>query len=61
MVQANPEFFIPNERVCVTIMNGKTDLLILNPRHSGCADLSTFLANDEKSAVDIAKNLGMTV
>jgi len=35
MVEANPEdeIFKPNARVCVTVMNGKTDLLVLNPRY----------------------------
>jgi hypothetical protein len=66
MVEANnppdDEIFRPDVRVCVSMMNGKTDLLVLNPRYStGYADLTEYLAKDEKDVVEIAKNLGMTI
>ena len=49
MVEAYPEeeIFIPDERVCVTVMNGKTNLLKLNPRYERMADLSEYVAKDE--------------
>ena len=60
-VDSEDEFFLPDERVCVTVMNGKTDMLELNPRYSRFADLSEYVVNDENSAADIAKNLGIKV
>ena len=64
MVEANPEdqFFIPDVRVCLTVMNGKTNLLQLNPLYkNGFEDLSQFLIEDEKNVAEIAKNLRMTI
>ena len=56
MVEANPEFFIPDERVCMTVMNGKTDLLKLNPRYKkGYEDLSENLVVDEENVGELAK------
>ena len=56
------EIFVAEARVCVTVMNGKTDLLVLNSRYStGYEDLTKYVAKDEKDAEEIAKNLGMTV
>jgi hypothetical protein len=51
MVEAVEEIFIPDVRVFVTIMNGQTDQLVLNPRYQRLADLSSYVANDEKFAV----------
>ena len=61
MVQSVPEFFIDDERICVTVMNGKYDLLKLNPRYERYIDLTEYLVKDEKYAIDIARNLGVTV
>ena len=63
MVQTDPEdeFFIPDKRLCVTVMNGKTDMLVSNHRYSHLADLSLYVADDENSAAEIAKNLGIKV
>ena len=62
MVQSVPDRFIPGMRVCVTIMNGKTDLLKLSPKYAnGYDDLSQYLVEDEENAIKIAKNLGVTV
>ena len=58
---AEDEIFIPDVRVCVTVMNGKTDLLVLNPRYQGLADLSSYVTNDENFSVKIAQNLGATI
>ena len=42
MSEANPkdELFIPDVRVFISVMNGKTDMLIKNPRYIGYKDLS---------------------
>ena len=43
MFEPNPEdeIFVPQARVCLTVMNGKTDMLVKNPRFSkGYEDLS---------------------
>ena len=64
MVEADPheDNYVANRNLCVTIMNGKTDLLVLNPRYAqGCADLTVYVAKDEKTAKKIAKLLGMDV
>ena len=64
MVQSVPEEdFRPTDRICVTIMNGKTDLLRLNQKYSDgrFADLTIFLNNDYRLAVQGAKNLGATI
>ena len=65
MVEANPhndDTFVPNKRICVIFLNGKTDLLVLNRRYAkGYADLTVYLADDEKNAKEIAKLLGMEV
>ena len=65
MVEANPhndDTFVPNKRICVIFMNGKIDLLVLNPRYArGYEDLTLYLNNDKKIAEDIARLLGMTV
>ena len=61
MVEAVAKHFKPDVRICVTIMNGKTDLLKLNPRYkNGYDDLTEFLIDDEKIAVQGAKDLGVT-
>ena len=61
MVQSVPEFFIDDERICVTVMNGKYDLLRRCPGHEFIYELTEYLVNDEKYAKDIARNLGVTV
>lgn len=64
MVEADSheDTFVPDKRICVIIMNGKTNLLVLNRRYAqGYADLTVFLAEDEKTAKEIAKELGMDV
>ena len=51
MVEANPyddDTFVPDKRICVIIMNGKTNLLVLNRRYAkGYADLTVYVAEDE--------------
>jgi len=61
MVLYVPDFFIDDERICVTIMNGRYDLLRLNPVYKNYIDLTEYLVKDEKIAIDIARNLGVTV
>ena len=64
MVYAYPyddDTFVPDEGMCVTFMNGKTDLLALNPRYAGYEDLTQYVTEDEKIAAEIAKLLRMTV
>ena len=62
MVEAVAKHFKPDDRVCVTVMNGKTDLLKLNPRFKkGYDDLTKFLIIDEKLAIQGARDLGVTV
>ena len=54
MVQSVPEEdFRPTDRICVTVMNGKTHLLKLNPKYADgrFADLTQFLNNDLELAV----------
>ena len=45
----------------MSVFNGKTNLVRLNPRYSGAGDLTQFLVNDEKYLKKIAKSLGITV
>ena len=61
MVQSVPEFFIDDERICVTVMNGKYDLLNRSPGYPRYHELTEYLVKDEKYAIDIARNLGVTV
>ena len=63
MVEAYPndDTFVPDQRICVTFMNGKVDLLVLNRRYAkGYSDITPYLINDERTAGEIAKLLGMT-
>ena len=48
--QRQDETFIPDVRVCVTVMNGKTDLLILDDNYRSFFDISKALVKDEKLA-----------
>ena len=61
MVQSVPEnkYVLDDERYCVSVFNGKTDLARLNPRHKGAGDLTECLVNDKKYLKEIAENLGM--
>ena len=43
MVQSVPEFFIDDERICVTVMNGKYDLLRGSPGYGITIDLTQYL------------------
>ena len=64
MVKPNfeDEIFIDDVRVFLTIMNGKTNLLVKNPRYStGYADISQYVTSDETCAEEIAMNLRMTI
>ena len=45
-----PNDFRPEERVCVIVMNGKTDQLKLNPRNRHFSDLSEELDFNQTTA-----------
>ena len=50
MVEADPheDTFVPDKRICVIIMNGKTNLLVLNRRYAkGYEDLTVYVDEDE--------------
>lgn len=56
------EIFIDDVRVFLSIMNGKTHLLVKNPRYStGYDDITQYVNSDETCAEEIARNLRMNI
>ena len=55
--------FRPTDILCITIMNGETHLLRLNPRYADgrFRDLTHFLDSDQQLAEKGARNLGATI
>ena len=53
----------PTDILCITVMNGETHLLRLNPRYADgrFRDLTHFLDSDQQLAEKGARNLGATI
>ena len=62
MVERVPyNWSLDDERVCVTVFNGKADLLRLDYRYQNYFDQTEYFVEEEKYAKEIARNLGVTV